>query len=105
MPLTMDIPRSSWPVERRLDYIDWRMLTVGTLRRADIERVFGVSQTQASADINEFVRRHPDALAYDKSAKQYVPAATRYRSVRGLDRQIVEALAVIASRGHDMAWS
>jgi hypothetical protein len=101
----MQAARTNWASERRLDYIDWRMLTAGTLRRADIMRTFGVSQVQASVDITEFTKRYPDALVYDKSAKQYVPADRRYRSVRRLDNRILAALASIAASGHDMAWS
>lgn len=94
----------NWFVERRLDYIDWRMWTAGALRRADIERNFGVSQAQASLDINEFIRRFPKALAYDASAKQYVPAAECYQSVRGMSGDVARALSRLASSGYGMAW-
>lgn len=101
----MDTTRGNWASERRLDYIDWRMLTVGTLRREDIMRTFDVSQPQASVDITEFRRRYPDAMTYDLSAKQYVPADKRYSSVRGLDQRILAALGTIAASGHAMGWS
>ena len=78
----------TWAVARRLDYIDWRLLTAGAIRRADIEAAFGVSQAQASADLGEFDRAHPGAMAYDRSAKQYVPADGRYVSRRGIKKRL-----------------
>jgi len=98
------IQRSDWFAERRLDYIDFRILRTGTLRRVDVMDAFGVSETQASLDINEFIRRYPEALVYDKSAKQYVPAG-RYRSQRELGKRVLEALTALAETGHPMGWS
>jgi hypothetical protein len=72
----------TWSADRRLDYIDWSIATRSSLRRSDIVQTFGVSMAHASADINAFIALYPDALAYDKSAKCYVPAKANYRRRR-----------------------
>jgi hypothetical protein len=78
----------TWATDRRLDYIDWRLLTAGAIRRSDIMRAFEVSEGQASADLAEFHRLYPEASRYDKSAKRYVPANGRYGSQRGIKRRV-----------------
>jgi hypothetical protein len=94
---------ASWEAERRLDYIDFRMMTAGTLRREDVMRAFGVSMAQASKDINEFIRQYPDAIAYDKTGKQYVPAAA-YRTRRGMTERVLLLLTALRREGHPMVW-
>jgi hypothetical protein len=93
----------SWEADRRLDYIDFRMLTIGCINRADIMRTFGVSMPQASADLTQFRRLYPAALLYDPDAKHYHPRDS-YRSRRGLTVRALYALAVLAETGHPMAW-
>lgn len=96
----------TWASDRRLDYIDWRLVTRGSIRRADISRVFDVSESQASADLSEFIRLYADAVAYDKSAKQYVPARKTYRAQRGMDSpEVKRALSLLAGAGQAMGWS
>jgi hypothetical protein len=89
---------------RRLDYIDWRMVVHGSIRRQHIEDTFGISQVQASQDITTFRDMFPDALGYDMSAKQYVPAEGRYRSRRGWTPDALGAMGELAKR-HPMGWS
>jgi hypothetical protein len=64
----------TWATDRRLDYIDWRLAEHGEIQRADLMRVFAVSEQQASIDLNAFIATHPGAMEYDKSAKRYVRA-------------------------------
>lgn len=98
--------RSNWAVDRRLDYIDWRLLVVGHIRRGDLARTFGTSENQASHDLADFDRAHPGVMAYDKNAKQYVPARKPYRSQRGMDDPNVRrALSLLAGAGHPMGWT
>jgi hypothetical protein len=89
----------------RLIYIDWRLLTAGAIRRAHIAETFDVSEAQASVDLNEFIRLHPDVMRYDKTAKQYVPSNGRYRSVTGWTLRRVEAWAAAAAAGCPGAWA
>jgi len=67
-------PRESslrWSVERRLVFIEERLFWVGEVNRLDLVRRFGVSMSQASADIARYLARAP-LITYDKSAKRYV---------------------------------
>lgn len=56
----------------RLDYIDWRLVRAGSLRRSDLTTAFGISIPQASADIKAFQEEHPGAMLYDATHKVYV---------------------------------
>ena len=88
----------------RISYVDWRILIHGSIRRSHIMETFGVSESQASIDINEFRRLYPDALRYDLTAKQYVPANGRYRSVTGWTQRRAEAWAAAHVAGIEWAW-
>lgn len=95
----------TWAADRRLDYIDWRLLTVGSIRREHIMRTFSVSAPQASGDLTAFQAAHPEAIRYDKSGKSYVPARMPYRSVRGHDDpEVKRALTLLANAGHPMGF-
>src|SRR5262245_16353274 len=69
-----------WSVERRLAHIEERLYWLGTVNRTDLVRRFGVSMSQASADIARYLAQAPRGLAYDKSAKCYV-AGEEFRPV------------------------
>jgi hypothetical protein len=92
-----------WEAERRLDYIDFRLVTAGSVRRADITRTFGVSVPQASSDLNEFRRRYPGRMVYDLSAKQYV-AGHRLVTVRGNTPEVITLIRALAAARHPMGW-
>ena len=62
-----------WGVERRLEFVEFRLFWEGRINRADLMRAFGVSVNQASADLNRYLRLAPENMIYDKSAKSYVP--------------------------------
>lgn len=67
--------RSHGPVggaEQRLAFLEARLFWLGTINRVDLVRRFGVSTSQASADINRYLALGPQGVAYDKSAKRYV---------------------------------
>ena len=94
----------TWATDRRLDYIDWRLLTAGVICRSDIAETFGVSVQQASADLGDFCRAHPGVMKYDGSVKRYVPADGRYSSVRGWTAKQLRALDALRRSGHPMGW-
>lgn len=66
---TGEIP---WTVERRLEFIDFRLLWEGQIRRKDITDAFGVSVPQASMDLSRYDDLAPDNLTYDSTRKMYV---------------------------------
>lgn len=95
----------NWAADRRLDYIDFRMVTVGSVRRSDLMRTFGVSMPQASADINRFLKLYRKAIVYDRSEKQYVARHDGYVSRRGFGPDVLKAIAQLRTAGHPLGWS
>src|ERR1700730_18350681 len=69
-----------WSVERRLAFIEERLFWLGEVNRTDLVRRFGVSMSQASADIARYLAHDPPGVTYDKSAKRYV-AGEEFRPV------------------------
>lgn len=61
-----------WGVERRLEFIEFRLFWEGGVNRADIIDMFAVSVPQASKDLTLYQERAPQNAIYDKSAKRYV---------------------------------
>jgi len=80
-----------WGVERRLEFIEFRLFWEGHVNRGDLMEAFGVSVNQASTDLNRYIGMAPDNMTYDKSARTYIrgskfdplflkPDASRYLS-------------------------
>lgn len=61
-----------WGVERRLEFIEFRLFWEGGVNRSDIINMFDVSVPQASKDLTLYQERAPHNAFYDKSAKRYV---------------------------------
>ena len=64
-------PDLRWGVERRLEFIDFRFFWEGRVNRGDIVDTFGVSVTQASADMNRYIALAPQNTAYDHRRRTY----------------------------------
>lgn len=64
-----------WGVERRLEFIEFRLHWEGGINRADIVNHFGVSIPQASKDLSRYQELAPNNMAYDKSEKRYFAAS------------------------------
>lgn len=62
----------NWGVERRLEFIEFRVCWEGGVNRANIVNVFGVSVPQASKDMTLYQESAPGNIIYDKSAKRYI---------------------------------
>lgn len=62
----------SWGLERRLQFIDFRLRWEGRINRTDLTDFFGLSTPQASLDIAKYIELAPGNLAYDRSSKTYV---------------------------------
>ncbi|HZV18349.1 MAG TPA: WYL domain-containing protein [Sphingobium sp.] len=61
-----------WGVERRLEFIEFRLFWEGHVNRGDLMDAFGVSVNQASTDLNRYIGMAPDNMVYDKSARTYI---------------------------------
>lgn len=64
--------KTRWGVERRLEFIEFRLFWEGGVNRSDIVSAFGVSVPQASKDLTLYQERAPQNAIYDKSAKRYI---------------------------------
>ncbi|TGP50645.1 WYL domain-containing protein [bacterium M00.F.Ca.ET.230.01.1.1] len=60
-----------WGVQRRLEFIDFRLFWEGRFNRGDLVNTFGISTQQASADIGQYEKIAADNLAYDRAEKAF----------------------------------
>lgn len=65
-----------WGVEKRLEFIEFRLFWEGGINRADIMEQFGVSVPQASKDLSLYEEKAPGNLRYDKQQKRYLASPT-----------------------------
>jgi hypothetical protein len=70
--MTTDESKINWSVERRLEFIEFKLSWEGGVRRSDIKSTFQVSEPQASKDLTLYQERAPGNAAYDKKLKRYV---------------------------------
>lgn len=61
-----------WGVEKRLEFIEFRLFWEDGINRADIMERFGVSVPQASKDLSLYEEKAPGNLVYDKRRKRYL---------------------------------
>jgi hypothetical protein len=92
----------NWGVERRLEFIEFRLFWEGHVNRGDLIDTFGISVNQSSTDLNRYLNLAPENMEYDKSAKTYVrksgfeaqflePNASRYLSqLRSMSEGIID---------------
>lgn len=78
--MALDDGRINWGVERRLEFIEFRLSWEGGVRRSDIMAAFRVSEPQASKDLTLYQERAPGNAVYDKVSKRYV-ASDGFRPV------------------------
>jgi len=72
--------KGPWPVEQRLEFIDFRLFWEGHVNRGDLVDFFGVSVPQASADLAQYQEQAKGNAVYDKTLKTYV-AGPRFTPV------------------------
>ena len=65
-------PGARWGQERRLEFIEFRLLWEGRINRSELVDHFGISVPQASIDLSRYAELAPANLIYDKTAKAYV---------------------------------
>lgn len=70
--MTEAVAGLKWGVERRLEFIEFRLFWEGGVNRSDIIDTFDVSVPQASKDLTLYQERAPHNAVYDKSAKRYI---------------------------------
>jgi predicted DNA-binding transcriptional regulator YafY len=67
-----------WGVERRLEFVEFRLFWEGGVNRSDIVEEFGVSVPQASKDLALYQELASGNLHYDRSLKRYF-ASEKFR--------------------------
>lgn len=65
------ITTARWGQERRLEFIDFRLLWDRTVNRGELVDFFGISTQQASTDLAMYINIAPQNIEYDKSQKTY----------------------------------
>lgn len=60
-------------VQRRLEFIEFRLFWEGQINRSDLVDHFGVSVPQASGDLKRYQEAAPDFIHYDSHLKTYRP--------------------------------
>lgn len=106
----------NWGVERRLEFIEFRLYWEGAINRADITNFFSVSVPQASKDLSLYQEMAPGNLEYDKSEKRYftskdfkprffTPNSDQYLSqLRLVADDTASAQGIWLSKHPDFAW-
>lgn len=85
-----------WGIERRLEFIDFRLFWEGRINRSDLTDQFGISTPQASADLARYQELAPANLTYDASLKRYM-ATPGFRSafeVEDSDRYLAQLRSI-----------
>jgi len=57
-----------------MEWIAESLLVYRFINREHLQRKFGISQPQASKDLNAFLKRHPGVMRYDLTRKRYEAA-------------------------------
>lgn len=64
--------KMSWGIERRLEFLEFRLYWEGKVNRSDLVDYFGISIPQASADIGRYQQLAPQNMVYDTRLKSYI---------------------------------
>ncbi|MGA9795906.1 MAG: WYL domain-containing protein [Rhizomicrobium sp.] len=68
-----EIQTLKWSVERRFEFIEWRLYWAGRVNRSDVEDKFDVSTPQATNDFRAYQELHPENIFYAPSERSYLP--------------------------------
>jgi predicted DNA-binding transcriptional regulator YafY len=74
-----------WGQDRRLEFIDFRLLWEGRLNRSDLTSFFRISVPQASLDLSAYQDLAPDNMTYDRTLKAYVASSSFKPVLTSLD--------------------
>ena len=62
----------NWNVERRYEFIEFRLYWQGNINRSDLMEAFGISIQQASKDLTNYIEGRKSNLTYDKRLRTYL---------------------------------
>lgn len=89
--------RRSWTLDRRMEFVEWKLFWEGRLNRNDLEESFGISQPQASVDLRQYRDVATDNIEYNATEKAYLPGKSmRPRFLRvSADRVLLQLRAFL----------
>lgn len=73
--MTEEAAELRWGIERRLEFIEFRLFWEGHVNRSDLIDAFAISVNQASSDLTRYQGMAPENMTYNKSARSYVRGA------------------------------
>ncbi|EMF4711971.1 WYL domain-containing protein [Providencia stuartii] len=100
-----------WSQERRLEFIDFRLLWEGQLNRSDITDFFRISVPQASLDLAKYQNIAPKNIAYDRKKKAYVatidfqPVFAKFDSEHYLNELLWRENGIIKPSDSFIGWA
>lgn len=62
----------NWSVERRFEFIEFRVFWQGHINRRDLMETFGISVQQASKDLSAYIEGRKSNLVYDRRLRTYL---------------------------------
>lgn len=62
----------NWSVDRRYEFIEFRLYWQGNINRSDLMEAFGISVQQASKDLTNYIEGRKSNLTYDKRLRTYL---------------------------------
>ncbi|WP_417322399.1 WYL domain-containing protein [Erythrobacter aureus] len=85
-----------WGVQRRLEFIDFRLFWDGRFNRSDLSETFGISPQQASSDIAQYEKLATTNLEYDRGKKAYVRTSEFRPALVGdtIERYLLQLVAI-----------
>ena len=63
---------ANWSVERRYEFMEFRVYWQGNINRSDLMEAFGISVQQASKDFANYIEGRKSNITYDKSLRTYL---------------------------------
>jgi predicted DNA-binding transcriptional regulator YafY len=82
-----------WGVQRRLEFIDFRLFWDGRFNRRDLVDTFGISPQQATSDISQYENIASGNLTYDRGQKAYLRKPS-FTPAFSADRYLLELVAI-----------
>lgn len=99
--------KAKWNVQKRLEFIEFRLFWAERLNRKDLIDTFGISAQQASADISTYEQIAPKNLSYDAGQKSYFRSEDFVPTFIGASTQRYLLQLVAIESGwldHDETW-
>ena len=87
-----------WGVERRLEFIEFRLFWEGHVNRSDLINSFGTLCSRRRPSLNRYLGLAPANMVYDKSGKAYVRGAETRPNIPAAGRKSLSFSAQVDGR-------